>query len=102
MRDLKPCPFCGSSAKVYVWTPGVSIGCSNDACDIETGWEPSEGDAVAKWNARAETRAQWILRPEIPFGEPDKECSRCHVMSPVWSYYCHACGAKMDTQEEAP
>lgn len=45
--------------------------------------------------------ARWILRPEIPPGEPDKECSRCHVMSLICSFYCHACGARMDEKEGA-
>ena len=43
--------------------------------------------------------ARWILRPEIPPGEPDKECSHCRAMSPVWSFHCHACGARMDDKE---
>lgn len=47
--------------------------------------------------------SQWILHPELPPGEPDKECPECHAMSPVWSNYCHACGARMDAkQKEAP
>ena len=43
--------------------------------------------------------ARWILRPELPPGVPDKECSRCHAMSPIYSFHCHACGALMDEKE---
>ena len=44
--------------------------------------------------------ARWILRPEIPPGYPDEECSQCQAMSPVWSFHFHACGALMDEQED--
>lgn len=43
--------------------------------------------------------AHWILHPEIAVGGPDKECSACGAMSLIWSHYCHACGAKMDEEE---
>lgn len=43
--------------------------------------------------------AHWILHPEIGIGEADKECSGCGAMSLIWSHYCHACGAKMDEEE---
>ena len=43
--------------------------------------------------------AHWILHPEIAVGDPDKECSACGAMSLIWSHYCHACGAKMDEEE---
>jgi hypothetical protein len=40
----------------------------------------------------------WIIRTEIPFGSPDKECSECGALSLIHSHYCHNCGANMHWQ----
>lgn len=67
MKDLKPCPFCGSKAEVYVDERGISIKCT--CCFAETepdrdviksfedkkywsgGWN-AFNSAVEKWNKR--------------------------------------------------
>lgn len=71
---------------------------------VQAGVTLSEGelDAAPTLDAALIVHAQWILCPEIPFGEPDKECSQCHAMSPIWSHYCYNCGAKMDARKEVP
>lgn len=55
MTDLKPCPFCGGEARHYA--PGPiehHIECTNPKCYAVThGW-PTEAEAIAAWNARAD------------------------------------------------
>ena len=61
MPELKPCPFCGGEAKLWVasakWNPdgstticGWKVGCTK--CRIETDIEKRD-IAIEKWNRRA-------------------------------------------------
>ena len=54
---LKPCPFCGGEAKVYIEDKAVSIGCSKCLCG--TAWmngasttEKKIEVAAQDWNRR--------------------------------------------------
>lgn len=71
-HKLKPCPFCGSPAKLEELGdhhgPYFNLGCSNEKCPANNmfyTWTEEEGsveDAVALWNRRAHAQTQppWI------------------------------------------
>ncbi len=106
VKDLKPCPFCGSKPNVQEYNGGfVAIGCSNGRCYIhphEFGF-PSMEDAIEKWNKRAErTCGEWRGDPS-PYAITDFEahedyelwCEHCDIeLDEDWSY-CPSCGAKV-------
>ena len=54
--EIKNCPFCGSKAKIIRFNEQegvVTIGCTNEECDITMGKGFfSEEDAIAHWNRR--------------------------------------------------
>ena len=68
MAELKPCPFCGYPARLWVDADGVCVCCVNEECAIQT---PRHSDqyrhdywvdtrnktavdrAIEKWNRRA-------------------------------------------------
>ena len=53
--DLKPCPFCGSEAKVIVGggSKDFAVHCTNLLCEAATRyWWESREVAVEKWNMR--------------------------------------------------
>ena len=54
MSELKPCPFCGSEAKMYIFNNGLDwqVECLNDDCACgTTTWESKER-AIEIWNTR--------------------------------------------------
>lgn len=53
MSDLKPCPFCGSEARHYVFALIEHyITCTNPKCYAETHRWTTEAEAVEAWNTR--------------------------------------------------
>lgn len=61
MTKLKPCPFCGSKAKMertpinhyYYYNPYYYVICTNLECDATVGGlQPTEEEAAAAWNRR--------------------------------------------------
>ena len=73
MEELKPCPFCGGEAKLFVTSNGVCVKCTEEfsmGCGCQTdwyedvtafgcdGWRKRESCAVEKaifaWNRRAD------------------------------------------------
>ena len=55
MTKLKPCPFCGSTAKMERTpiNPYYYVICTNLECDATVGrFQPTEEEAVAVWNRR--------------------------------------------------
>lgn len=69
MPELKPCPFCGSVARLYVMEEGVCVKCTNLGCKCQTPWHSDAyinglsmwakdskgavGRAIEEWNRRA-------------------------------------------------
>lgn len=47
MKELKPCPFCGSENIVTV---GYTIFCNDCGCKIETDGFETEEQAIEMWN----------------------------------------------------
>jgi hypothetical protein len=68
---LEPCPFCGSSAKLFDWehdTHGTvySVTCENEECPIAELYadRPTEAQAIAAWNTRHRTAPRAITLSE--------------------------------------
>ena len=57
-KRIKPCPFCGSKAEIICFNSEydtVTIGCTNEECDITMGKGFfSDEEAIAHWNRRNE------------------------------------------------
>lgn len=60
MNTFKPCPFCGSQAKVWESFGNIVVGCRSDKCNFkpDTWLNNSEltdiKKAAAIWNKRAD------------------------------------------------
>jgi len=53
---LKPCPFCGSEAKLDSYSDGIFVvTCSRYCISLPQGGAAKE-DAIRKWNHRAEIK----------------------------------------------
>ena len=79
MIELKPCPFCGASARIDGYLSGGYFAhCSNvGECPAPiTNTRPTQEEAIADWNLRAQATA-----PSVPAsaaqGAPD-ETERLH------------------------
>ena len=52
-EELKPCPFCGSPAKMWSWNGGTRVDCSAWRDGHFVGVEGrTEDEAVKAWNTR--------------------------------------------------
>ena len=77
-RELKPCPFCGGRANVYVYTNEVdfvtkwSVGCGDCSCDMDV-CEDTPADAAVEWNTRAPAQAEQERIAELQY-EAGMEC----------------------------
>jgi len=68
MDDLKPCPFCGSSAR-YILKDDISfgkwwdVGCNNQNCFLNEGadWYHTKDNVTELWNTR--TTTPWTTEP---------------------------------------
>ena len=53
----KPCPFCGGKAEIIIFSVEygtVTVGCTNEACDITMGKAFfTDEEAIQHWNRRA-------------------------------------------------
>lgn len=53
MSELKPCPFCGSKAKVWQDMYGFYlVQCTRASCSITTLHKPNREKVVEAWNRR--------------------------------------------------
>lgn len=58
MIELKPCPFCGCSAKLVKDEGAYKVFCLGAHCDAQYGWCGTAEQAVKGWNRRVgENRA---------------------------------------------
>ena len=80
MIELKPCPFCGGKARLFVGD-GVRVICSK--CYAGT---RIQRDSVERESNSVETVVEaWNRRAD-----------KCGNAESSDSYYCRYCGAKMD------
>ena len=104
---LKPCPLCGSSARVYDdgagdldSVPAWIAACDDeDGCGCETAFFDTREEAIAAWNRRAE-RTCTIVRGDGEF----PHCSACGSLEAVDDVagpydYCPRCGARVIREE---
>lgn len=105
MSELKPCPFCGEEAVIYIWNGGeCTPRCKQCRCQIDDFFDTKE-EAIAAWNRRAERTCH--LRKVIKsiddyngvtfHDELWDECSECGYQVPARPNYCPNCGAKVIT-----
>lgn len=80
MADLKPCPFCGGSARLLVLRKGVNVMCTECDCQtrIENDCNPISGlspwregrinaveKAIEAWNRRAKPKTAIDLHNKL-------------------------------------
>lgn len=55
-EELKPCPFCGGEAEIIIFSVEygtVTVGCTNEECDITMGKAFfTDKEAIQHWNRR--------------------------------------------------
>lgn len=99
MSELKPCPFCGGEARIYMNDSDLDnilyyCMCTNDrGCNVLpiTLDHYSEEEAAAAWNTRhVETCKRFWTGAEMI-------CSACgyQLNSPV-ANFCQSCGRKVE------
>lgn len=102
---LKPCPFCGGEATLYVGNFDV-VRCVTPCkivclCGVSTGVCRTKEEAIEAWNRRADRpKGKWI---EKEYYEPWMlddveiyyECSVCGATESGTAPYCSNCGAEM-------
>ena len=109
-KELKPCPFCGSSNGLYVlqedeygeW--GVFCDMCKTSLHNENHCETRD-DAVSAWNRRADRTCRAVLhRVEYQDGVVAYTCSECGEILVCFDFeqdppnpigYCPNCGAKV-------
>ena len=64
--ELKPCPFCGSEARIdYYSSGGYMVRCTQIfVCGAKQEWFDSDEEAIAAWNRRISI---------VPIPQHDKE-----------------------------
>lgn len=97
MSELKPCPFCGGEAEVYLAAryedkDYYHVRCTND-CVYTKKARHNENEAIEAWNTRYEPTCKWELTNRCTW-----TCSNCGIeterLNPYWRH-CPNCGAKV-------
>ena len=57
---LKPCPFCGSEAKLLVCDLGVSVTCSNCGCCTDS--KKDDYGGLQLWIKSTETATERVIK----------------------------------------
>lgn len=101
--ELKPCPFCGRNAVLYV-NNGVRVICT--ACgaqtmtmidnDIKMG-EGAVMSVLSRWNSRKESpKEQNIVNAHAFVENGFLRCGKCHAVVHQDYNFCPECGVKID------
>ena len=53
-EELKPCPFCGSSAELFGDLGSYYVRCQNKDCETINSLYKTRAEAIYHWNSRAE------------------------------------------------
>lgn len=53
-NELKPCPFCGSEAKLFTARGKCNQIVRCVACNVSPGYRQTKKEAIEAWNTRAE------------------------------------------------
>ena len=104
MSELKPCPFCGGEARIYMNDSDLDnilyyCMCTNDnGCDVQpyTLDHYTEAEAAAAWNTRHVETCKRVKRGTKMDGSPKLRCSECGygIGDKRW-LYCPNCGRKV-------
>ena len=101
MKELKPCPFCGSKAEYVTTISGdVSVGCTNEICGCTMsimGWDDDVSRKLLadEWNTRYEPTCTMDTSLK---GMGMLGCSNCGMTTltlDTMPKYCQHCGAKV-------
>ena len=101
MKELLPCPFCGSEARHYAPGPiDHHIECVNyKECGADIARD-TEAEAIAAWNTRAEQTCKQVLI-DCDDGLIPPFTAHCSACGDEWGFtpnYCPNCGAKVIEQ----
>ena len=107
MNDLKPCPFCGGKARLFVGD-GVRVICSKCYAGTRVLMDNMECESnavetvIEAWNRRAEmVHGRWEMRPTGMVTDTGPEykayCTVCNEPNKQYQPpFCPHCWAKMD------
>lgn len=102
MDELKPCPFCGGSAKSWhtrddFWCSGRA-GCANEDCYIRPVVRGTdELAAINLWNTRYEPTCHWKENKRDWDDSWNTSCGEYLTWEPFGTpKYCPGCGARVE------
>lgn len=105
-NELKPCPFCGSEAKLFTARGKCNQIVRCLECNVSPGYRQTKKEAIEAWNTRAERTCH--NKSRFAPGGTRFICSACDfgsdwdmwnedygVPMDFWFDYCPICGAKV-------
>ena len=108
MSELKPCPFCGGEARIYMNDSDLDnilyyCMCTNDrGCNVLpiTLDHYNEAEAAAAWNTRYVETCQWEYPQGVNGWVGYAVCSSCGERFDECvtdtAHYCPCCGRKVE------